>query len=269
MGRPVAAGGPGGGARRASGGGARSGSVTVSPPGVARCVSSLGPRQDGGPVSGRPHTETRCDGEGKVSGWDGGAAPRARRPPPVLRVSLRIAPLRGLRAAAALARPGPSPALTFPLAEPRACGSALRCDWRWRPSLSAGVGVGPPSRPPCLALPRLTGPSHLGLLGILGAVSCNTESSDFPRPRCLLFDPADQPSAALCNGVSAPERRRYPGCCCCPGRALGCPVPPRSRARLGALWESRNRPGPPGARAGEAAGASAASLPGPREVSPL
>lgn len=88
----------------------------VSPPGVARCVSSLGPRQDGGPVSGRAHTETRCDGEGKVSDWDSGGESWARRPPALLRVSLRVAPLRGLRAAAALARPGPSPDLTFLLA---------------------------------------------------------------------------------------------------------------------------------------------------------
>lgn len=146
--------GAGGGARGTSGGGARSGSRTVSPPGFARCVSSLGPRQDGGPVSGRAHTETRCDGEGKVSDWEGDAAPRARRPPSVRRVSLRVAPLRGLGAAAASARPGPAPALAFPLAEVRACGAAPRCDWRRRPSLRAGAGVGPPSRPLCLALRR-------------------------------------------------------------------------------------------------------------------
>lgn len=186
----MAASGPGGGARRASGGGARGGSRTVSPPGGARCVSSLGPRQDGGPVSGRAHTETRCDAEGKVSGWDGDAAPRARRAPAVLRVSLRGAPLRGPRAAAALARPGPSPALTFLLAGLRARGAPLRCDWRRRPSLRAGLGVGPSPRPRawrCPGSPARPGSVRSGSL----PPSRITDSSGLPCPRCLPCDPAD------------------------------------------------------------------------------
>lgn len=90
-----------------------SGSAVMSRPRFVGCVSSLGPRQDGGPVVRRAHTEARCDGEGEVSGR--GAAPRARRLQWVLLFSLRAVPLRRPRAVARLGATRPCPALRLPI----------------------------------------------------------------------------------------------------------------------------------------------------------
>lgn len=180
-----------GGARRISGGGAKSGSRVVSSPGLARCVSSLGPRQDGGPVSGRAHTETRCDGEGQVSGWHGDAAPRAGGPRPLFECPFGW--LRSGGCGPQLSRRG-SALLPPSRSHWLSCGPAgPLCHAIGGGGRHSGLGWGSgPHLGPCAwrchgGAGVLSGPSPFGLFGTPGAFPCLTEPSDLPSacPRRL------------------------------------------------------------------------------------